>query len=79
MFGLSWGELLVVAAVALIVFGPDELPKVAKTIMNTFRGLQRQSNDLRREVYNAVYTPAEEIKKEISSTLTATTEKEEHE
>lgn len=75
MFGLSWGELLVVAAIALIVFGPDELPKVAKTIMNTIRGFQKQSHELRREVYNAVYTPAEEIKKDIVSTLTTTEEK----
>lgn len=72
MFGLSWGELIIIATVALIVFGPDELPKVAKTLMNTLKSLQKQSNELRREVYNAVYTPAEEIKKDFQSTLTTT-------
>lgn len=32
MFGISFGEILVIAVVALIVIGPERLPKVARTL-----------------------------------------------
>jgi sec-independent protein translocase protein TatB len=31
MFGISWGEFLVVALVAVIVLGPGKLPEAART------------------------------------------------
>ncbi|HTQ82130.1 MAG TPA: twin-arginine translocase TatA/TatE family subunit, partial [Pseudolabrys sp.] len=32
MFGLNWGELVVIGIVALIAIGPKELPTVLRTI-----------------------------------------------
>lgn len=40
MFGLSWGEMLVVGIVALIVIGPKDLPGLFKT-MGEFTGKAR--------------------------------------
>ena len=40
MFGLSWGEMMVVGIVALIVIGPKDLPMVFRT-MGEFTGKAR--------------------------------------
>lgn len=50
MFGISGFELLIIAAVGLIVFGPDELPKIGRAIG---KGL-RMFNDARQEVETIV-------------------------
>jgi Tat protein translocase TatB subunit len=42
-------ELIVVALVALIVFGPDKLPEVARTVGRTLTELRRQAADVRGE------------------------------
>jgi sec-independent protein translocase protein TatB len=34
MFDISWTELLVIAAVALIVIGPKDLPRALRTLGN---------------------------------------------
>src|SRR5271154_4167553 len=51
MFDLSIGKLLVLAVIALIVFGPNELPKMAAQAGRSLRDLRRiaegAKNDLR--------------------------------
>ena len=42
-------ELIVVALVALIVFGPDKLPEVARTVGRTINELRRQAAEVRGE------------------------------
>lgn len=71
MLGLSWGEIFIIGVLALVVLGPDELPRVAKTIVNLLNSFRRQSDDVRREFYNAVYKPAEDLRHEITKTLVA--------
>ena len=41
MFDLSPGKLLVLAVIALIVFGPHELPKIAQQAGRVLRDLRR--------------------------------------
>jgi sec-independent protein translocase protein TatB len=51
VFDLSIGKLLVLAVIALIVFGPNELPKMASQAGKALRDLRRiaegAKNDLR--------------------------------
>lgn len=51
MFDLSIGKLLILAVIALIVFGPNELPKMASQAGRALRDLRRiaegAKNDLR--------------------------------
>jgi sec-independent protein translocase protein TatA/sec-independent protein translocase protein TatB len=61
MFGLSFFELLAIFAVALLVFGPEKLPEIAKVLGKLSGELKRTSDSVRREFYNAVYPPAEEL------------------
>ncbi len=49
MFGLSLGEIVVCAILALVVLGPKELPKVLGTLGRTVAKLRRMSTDLRKQ------------------------------
>jgi sec-independent protein translocase protein TatA len=42
-------EMIVVAVVALIVFGPQRLPEIARTIGRTLNEFKRQAADIRSE------------------------------
>lgn len=46
---MSFGELLVVAVLGLVVLGPKELPKVLRTLGRTVAKLRRMSRDLRQQ------------------------------
>ena len=50
MFNLSTTEILIILAVAMIVLGPDQLPKVAAKLGKGLRDIQRAANAFKREV-----------------------------
>ena len=66
MFDIAWSELALIAAVALIVIGPKDLPRVMRTAgqwMRRIRGMaaefQRNLDDMMREA------ELDEIRKEV--------------
>lgn len=67
--GISISEIIVVFVVALVLFGPEQLPVIARTIGKTAGQLKKTSDALRREFYNSVYPPGHDIRKEFSSEL----------
>ncbi|MBP8296567.1 MAG: Sec-independent protein translocase subunit TatB [Burkholderiales bacterium] len=50
MFDFGISELAVVAVVALVVIGPERLPKVARTVGTLLGRAQRYVNDVKAEV-----------------------------
>jgi len=50
MFDIGFSELMVIAIVALVVIGPERLPKVARTAGLLFGRLQRYVNDVKADV-----------------------------
>ncbi len=50
MFDFSFSELLVVGVVALIVIGPERLPRVARTIGHLLGRLQRYVADVKSDI-----------------------------
>jgi sec-independent protein translocase protein TatB len=50
MFDIGFSEMLVVAVVALIVIGPERLPKVARTLGHMFGRMQRYVNDVKSDI-----------------------------
>lgn len=73
MFGVSLPELIVVCVIILIVVGPDKLPDAARKLGQILGNLKRNSDGIRREFYNAVYTPAKEITSEVKRELRSVT------
>ena len=50
MFDIGFSELLLIAVVALIVIGPERLPKVARTLGHLFGRMQRYVNDVKADI-----------------------------
>ncbi len=63
---ISFTELIVVFVVALLLFGPEQLPQIARGFGKLAAEFRKGSQALRREWYNAVYPPAEEIRREVA-------------
>ena len=53
MFGIGPEELMLVALLALLVLGPDRLPKVMRDMGRVVGDLRRTSDELRSEFLNA--------------------------
>lgn len=50
MFDIGFSELLIIAVVALIVIGPERLPKVARTVGHLIGRMQRYVNDVKADI-----------------------------
>lgn len=54
MFDISFSELLVVGVVALLVIGPERLPRVARTVGHMFGRAQRYMNDVKSDIQREI-------------------------
>jgi sec-independent protein translocase protein TatB len=50
MFDIGFSEIVVIAVVALVVLGPEKLPKTARTLGHLFGRLQRYVNDVKSDI-----------------------------
>lgn len=50
MFDIGFSEIVVIAVVALVVLGPEKLPKTARTLGHLFGRLQRYVNEVKRDI-----------------------------
>ena len=50
MFDIGFSELMVIAVLALIVLGPERLPKVARTVGHLVGRMQRYVNDVKSDI-----------------------------
>ncbi len=64
---VNFAEIAVVCVVALLLFGPEQLPQLARQLGKVAADLRKASNSVRREWYNAVYPPASELRRDIQS------------
>jgi sec-independent protein translocase protein TatB len=79
MFDIGFSELMVIAVVALVVIGPEKLPKTARTLGHLFGRLQRYVRDVKadisremeldelRKLQQQVQTAARDIETSVSS------------
>ena len=65
MFGFAWSELLLIGAVALVVIGPKDLPKVMRSAAQWSKKLRLLANDFKGHVDEMVrQAELDEIKRE---------------
>lgn len=50
MFDVGFSELIVIGIVALVVIGPERLPKVARTAGHLLGRMQRYVNDVKADI-----------------------------
>lgn len=50
MFGLGIGEVIVIAILALVLIGPDQLPEVARTLGRFINDLKRSTDGLTEDI-----------------------------
>ena len=70
MFDVSFAELMVVAVVALLVIGPEKLPKVARTV-GAFAGrMQRYAAQVKEEINREVrFEELQNLQQEIKQSV----------
>ena len=61
MFDIGFSEMMVIAVLALIVIGPERLPKVARTLGHLAGRLQRYVADVKADINREV--ELEELRK----------------
>ncbi|MBU3736572.1 MAG: twin-arginine translocase subunit TatB [Methylobacterium sp.] len=61
MFDIAFSELLVIALVALLVIGPEKLPKVARTMGHLTGRLQRYVSTVKADIERELH--AEELRR----------------
>lgn len=54
IFGIGLPEMAVIAAIALLVFGPKRLPELGKTLGKTLKGFQSASQEFENEFRQAI-------------------------
>jgi len=54
MFDLSWGEMMIVGVIALVVLGPKELPNALRTMTNLTRTARKLAGEFQSGVNEIV-------------------------
>jgi sec-independent protein translocase protein TatA len=63
MFGLGFGEIILIVFFILIFFGSKEIPDLARTIAKIINQVKHASNELKQEISTSINT--EDIKQKI--------------
>ena len=66
MFNIGLPEILIIGAIALIVFGPNKLPELAKALGRAMREFKKATDEV-KESFEAETRDLEEIKSAIKS------------
>jgi TatA/E family protein of Tat protein translocase len=74
MFGIGMPEMLLILAVALIVFGPKRLPELAKSLGRALGEFRRATSDLKDSIasetgLDEVRSSLDEVKKDVQSQM----------
>lgn len=72
MFDIAFSELMVIMLVALVVIGPERLPKVARTMGNLWGRMQRYVHSVKNDIANDMaIEEAKQLRGTIGKEITA--------
>lgn len=57
MLGIGGTELLIILLFAFLIFGPDQLPKIGRTIGRAMRQFRNAQDEMNRVIKSEVYDP----------------------
>jgi len=58
MFGLGFGEILIILVLALLLLGPSKLPEAAKQLGKGLRDFRKATDDLKQQFEGELYSDA---------------------
>ncbi len=73
IFGVGLPEVAVIAALALVIFGPKKLPELGRNLGKTLKSLQKASSEFESELNKAIQdsddtaASTEELKPQVES------------
>ena len=74
MFDLGWSKILILAAVAIVVVGPKELPGLLRTLGQFIAQLRRHAAEFRTQFDDAIRsTELDQIRRDVEAIKTDTT------
>lgn len=53
MFNISGGEFILVALIFLVLFGPKQIPTMAKSAAKVIKQVRNATNDIKREIMDS--------------------------
>jgi len=59
VFGIGGNELLIIAVFALIIFGPDKIPEVARTVGKAIQLFKKAQADVEHVIKTEIYPVAD--------------------
>lgn len=71
---LSFGEMLMIALVIVVLFGPNKIPEIARGLGQGIRKMKGAMEDVKSEIMKEADNPVSEIKKEIEKVKKAAQE-----
>ena len=81
MFGVGTSELIIILLIALLILGPKEIPKVARTLGRGMREIQRAKDELKKniefedETVSEIKSEISELKEDVSKSVNESDEK----
>ena len=66
LFNISGGEFIIVALVFLLLFGPKQIPSMARSAAKVIKQVKNATNDIKREILdNAEDNALNDVKKTV--------------
>jgi len=66
LFNISGGEFMIIALIFLLLFGPNQIPTMARSAAKLIKQVRNATNDIKREILdNAEADQFTEVKKTI--------------
>lgn len=71
MFGINFSEILLIAVISLLLFGPEQLPSIARKAGKMFSTLRNLRTNLSSQLYEQIgIQQINQIKNDLQNTIT---------